>query len=267
MLNYHAYPHDSPPYDSFSDAAAPRRVAPGLAQPAILACIGVIATFILGFTVQNSAFDLPVTQFFNRELTGGWRSAVDGIYQTLRGSYMPFFVTAAMLILMLITRRVIRPLLAGVTVLISWTGVLVVKAIIARPRPVWDYLANPPSTHPSDLSFPSGHTTIVTVVSVVVFLLVYRGLDPTKLRSHASVTTLVVTALIGACCVIIIAITVFTRGVHFPTDSLGAAMWSLSITPFVWACCENLLHWLLDSGLLSRWISDSPIHAAESDLK
>lgn len=93
---------------------------------------------------------------------------------------------------------------------------IVLKNLIARPRPCWTYPEMVQLVHnPSSYSFPSGHTTSAFAVAFTVF------------SQHKK---------LGKVIIIMAAIMAFTRlyvFVHFPTDIYGGILVAAAITTFV----------------------------------
>lgn len=93
---------------------------------------------------------------------------------------------------------------------------IVLKNLIARPRPCWTYPEMVQLVHnPSSYSFPSGHTTSAFAVAFTVF------------SQHKK---------LGKVIIVMAAIMAFTRlyvFVHFPTDIYGGILVAAAITTFV----------------------------------
>ena len=93
---------------------------------------------------------------------------------------------------------------------------IVLKNLIARPRPCWTYPEMVQLVHnPSSYSFPSGHTTSAFAVAFTVF------------SQHKK---------LGKVIIVMAAIMAFTRlyvFVHFPTDIYGGIWVAAAITTFV----------------------------------
>ena len=93
---------------------------------------------------------------------------------------------------------------------------IVLKNLIARPRPCWTYPEMVQLVHnPSSYSFPSGHTTSACAVAFTVF------------SQHKK---------LGKVIIVMAAIMAFTRlyvFVHFPTDIYGGILVAAAITTFV----------------------------------
>lgn len=119
------------------------------------------------------------------------------------------------------------------------------RTLVRSPRPDWDFLAHPPHSLPSDMSFPSGHTTFIAVTVAVSLIATYRGLDPSRSRSPVSWRGLSIIAAVGCVAIALIVTTVMARGVHFPSDAAGAIIFSFTLAPLVWTLWEKLMFHLL----------------------
>lgn len=98
-------------------------------------------------------------------------------------------------------------------------GALVVKLLVARPRPDVTALANPPAVDHS-YSYPSGHTVVATVVVLTLII----ALQPRQRRWGIP---------LGAVVVVLAATSRVYLGVHYPTDVLAAVVYGLSATPVI----------------------------------
>ena len=119
------------------------------------------------------------------------------------------------------------------------------RTLVRSPCPDWDFLAHPPHSLPSDMSFPSGHTTFIAVTVAVSLIATYRGLDPSLARSTVGWKGLSIAAALGGGAIALIVTTVMARGVHFPSDAAGAIIFSFSLAPLVWTLWEKLAFHLL----------------------
>lgn len=93
---------------------------------------------------------------------------------------------------------------------------IVLKNLIARPRPCWTYPEMVQLVHnPSSYSFPSGHTTSAFAVAFTVF------------SQHKK---------LGKVLIVMASVMAFTRlyvFVHFPTDIYGGILVAMAIATFV----------------------------------
>jgi len=127
-----------------------------------------------------------------------------------------------------LTRSLVRAAHFVVLAALPWIGSDVIKLIVARPRPDSALLAHHFITETS-FSYPSGHTAFVASLGVAVVVLARgRRFRPPLIAIVAVV--IVVTALSRV-----------YLGVHYPTDVLASALYSLAAVILV----EGLFHLLL----------------------
>lgn len=225
----------------------PRQLCPPprLGPVSALAAAGMVLVAVMGWFLRASTFDLAATQAANRTFTGTTRQFFDVIYAALLGRNLPLVLLAGLVVIGLISRRILRPLIIALTIASTWALVFVPKALVGRPRPDWDFLAHPPHSLPSDMSFPSGHTTFIAVTVAVCLIATYRGLDPSLSRSPMGWKAIGLVAAVGCGAIALIVTTVMARGVHFPSDAAGAIIFSFSLAPLVWTLWEKLAFHLL----------------------
>ena len=228
----------------------PRRICPPprLGPATALAAAGMLLIAAMGWFLQDSTFDLAATQAANRTFTGTARQFFDALYAALLGRNLPLVLIAGLVIIGLISRRILRPLIVALTIASTWALVFIPKALVGRPRPDWDFLTHPPHSLPSDMSFPSGHTTFIAVTVAVCLIATHRGLDPSLSRSTVGWKGFGLMAVVGCGAIALIVTTVMARGVHFPSDAAGAIIFSFSLAPLVWTLWETLVFFLLSGG-------------------
>lgn len=101
-----------------------------------------------------------------------------------------------------------RALWAIGTVLLGWGLSNVVKALVARARPVVEHAVD----HAPGYSFPSGHATGVTVAAIVLPVLLWP-----LLRRRGRVAAV----LVAVAVVLLVGLDRVLLGAHFPSDVLG----------------------------------------------
>ncbi len=188
-----------------------------------VAAIGVAAVLLLGFLVRRSAADLAVTQAFNTLHHGPIALVTGGIYMVLEpaGAIVVAGVIAA---LFWWSRRSLSAgMIVGISIVLTWLPVPILKMIFTRQRPNPGLLAYPSPVSPQDWSYPSGHTAFVTALAVTL-LIATAGT-----RLHRAMR------IIAPVMVVAIAATVLILGVHYPTDVAASIVWSATVAPAVWS--------------------------------
>jgi undecaprenyl-diphosphatase len=124
-------------------------------------------------------------------------------------------LTAGLGLVLLVRRRFAETVLLASTALVNVVNYLL-KAAAASPRPTADEVRV--IDHATGFGFPSGHTMALTVFCGVIVYLAWRLLDQRAVRFAALAAALVIVLGVG-----------FSRiysGAHWPTDVLGAYLWS-----------------------------------------
>ncbi|AKP07785.1 Phosphatidylglycerophosphatase B [Corynebacterium pseudotuberculosis] len=191
------------------------------------AIIGVLAVAIIGLGVRSLTSDLFITQAMNNQRKGAIESLVDAVYYGLEPAYSLVLTLVISALVGIACKQVRIGLQCAVAIAITWVPVVFLKMLIERPRPSSDLLAHPIPVTPGDWSFPSGHTTYVTALAMMLMLTVGARL-PLTLR-----------ALLVLCAVLVIAGVVLTMGVHYLTDVVAAVIWSTTMAPLVWNLVDN----------------------------
>jgi undecaprenyl-diphosphatase len=189
---------------------------------AILVGLAVL-TALLGIGVRAWApsFDLQTLQAIagHRDTT---LSSIAGIV-TDAGS---FALLAPLSIAFLLLRRWKRPADdIALLVIAAGSAVLpiVIKFIVARPRPTLEHLS-----HLTSLSFPSEHTTQAAAVYLTIAIMLSKGLN----RGWRELV-IVIAVLIA----LAVAWSRVYLGVHYPTDVIAGLLlgWTWALLLFHWA--------------------------------
>ena len=165
------------------------------------------------------SWDLRFSTAFN------WNSfAPPGLFPLLHfmsifgNSFTPYAMTVVMVIIFLVFRR--RSEAAGLTMSVLGSAIInsTLKLLISRPRPAVSALV-PVYRNTATQSFPSGHVTFYVCffgfLFFVAFALLPRG---SALRRLALTITAVPVLLVGLSRIYL--------GAHWPSDTLGAYLWS-----------------------------------------
>jgi undecaprenyl-diphosphatase len=188
----------------------------------ILLALSVLTALAgIGIRVWAPGFDSQVMQ----AIAGGRDATLTATawVVTEAGS---FVLLAPLSIAFLLLRRWKRPADdIALVVIAAGSAVLplVVKEIVARPRPTFE-----PLSHLASFSFPSEHTTQAAAVYLTIGIMLSQGL--TRGWREAAIVLGVVIALAVACSRVYL-------GVHYPTDVVAGLLlgWSWALLVFHWA--------------------------------
>ncbi|HUQ31957.1 MAG TPA: phosphatase PAP2 family protein [Pyrinomonadaceae bacterium] len=153
-----------------------------------------------------------------------WNSfAPPGLFPLLRfisvfgNSWTPYALTALTVIIFLAFRR--RSEAAGLTLSVLGSAIInsILKLLISRPRPTPDLV--PVYRDTVTQSFPSGHVTFYVCFFGFLFFVAYA------LLPRGSALRRLVLALTGLP-VLLVGLSRIYLGAHWPSDTLGAYLWS-----------------------------------------
>lgn len=212
--------------ESLIDPAAPpavprRRAIRRLwrAETIYVVALGAFAILaIFAYLDPYFGWDLRFSTAFN------WSTFTPpGLFPLLRfmsvfgNSFTPYAMTVVMVIIFLLFRR--RSEAAGLTMSVAGSALInsTLKLVISRPRPSSDLV--PIYRNTVTQSFPSGHVTFYVCffgfLFFVAFALLPRG---SALRRLALTITALPVLLVGLSRIYL--------GAHWPSDTLGAYLWS-----------------------------------------
>ncbi|HYJ48201.1 MAG TPA: phosphatase PAP2 family protein [Pyrinomonadaceae bacterium] len=206
----------------FHPVTVPRRRALGRlwrAQTIYAVALGAFAVLaVFAYLDPYFSWDLKVSSAFN------WKTfAPPGLFPLMRAtsvfgnSWTPYALTGLTVILFLLFRR--NSEAAGLTLSAGGSGFIntLFKTLIARPRPAPDLIQS--YVAPLTNSFPSGHVTFYVTYFGFLFFVAYALLPRGSILRRA---TLVLTALP----VLLIGLSRIYLGAHWPSDTVGAYLWS-----------------------------------------
>ena len=171
------------------------------------------ATFVLGFAAKA----LPALRIaaLDDTVNRAHSPALDSIALLLdeldRPTVVALILAVVFVVLLLVRGWRLALGVCAVTGL-GWITTLVVKAVVAQPRPSAAGLVHLLHVSPATLSYPSGHVVFATAL-VTALVLVCR-------RPLARALVLV----IGALFVLLVAWSRLYVGVHYATDVVGAVL-------------------------------------------
>ena len=197
----------------YADQPLLRAVVPGV----VLVALGMLVFWGMFDAVQDrddfSLWDRPVLEF----LVGVRSDAVTAVLAALTlvtgPTVLPVIILVACVAWGLRAREWWRPLLLAGAMIASTLLSLLVKGLVARPRPPEETMYIPGSETTG--SFPSGHT-----IGTATFLLVAGYLVASRRRTWRVVVGWLVVGVLGATAV---ALSRLYLGYHFLTDVVAAA--------------------------------------------
>lgn len=141
--------------------------------------------------------------------------ALDQVALLLDGLDRPVVVAAILAVVFVVLLFVRGWRLAfGVCVVtgLGWISTLVVKAVVAQPRPTTDGLTHLLHVSPATLSYPSGHVVFAAALATALVMVC---------RTRTSRTVMLV---LGIVFVLVVAWSRLYLGVHYGTDVVGAVL-------------------------------------------
>jgi membrane-associated phospholipid phosphatase len=203
-------------------AAVPRRSAVRRllrAETIYVVALGAFSVLaVLAYLDPYFGWDLRVSSAFN------WKTFTPpGLFELMRfvsvfgNNVMPYALATATAIVFLLFGR--RSEAAGLIMSTAGSALInsSLKLIISRPRPTSDLV--PIYRDTVTQSFPSGHVTFYVCYFGFLFFVAYALLP---LRSPARRIALAVTASF----VLLVGLSRVYLGAHWPSDTLGAYLWS-----------------------------------------
>lgn len=171
------------------------------------------ATFVLGFAAKAA----PALRFAGLDdaINRVNSPALDQLALLLDGLDRPVVVAAILavvFVVLLFVRGWRLALGACVVTGLGWITTLVVKTIVAEPRPSVAGLSHIVHVTPATLSYPSGHVVFATALATALVMVCRRP------GSRAIVSVL------GVVFVLVVAWSRLYLGVHYGSDVLGAVL-------------------------------------------
>lgn len=185
---------------------------------AVFGGCGIVVVVLLGTLIAHSA---------------GWTAAENAVVDAVNGIGNPVFDVLALgiaAVLGPVGGVIVTVLCAGLVfattgdvrraavflalVGLTWLGAEAIKHIVRRARPISADLPHHVVTETS-FSFPSGHTTFAAALALAFIITYWHS-------RHRR--TILIVAPLG---VLLVALSRVYLGVHFPTDVIGAALYSV----------------------------------------
>lgn len=209
------------PVDSTKIAVPRRRVVRRLWRAETIYVVALAAFAVLAIFAHLDPYfswDLEISEHFNwQNFTPPGLLPFMLFISTFGNRWIPYALTTATAIVFLLFRR--RSEAAGLVLSAGGSALLnsLLKLLIARPRPTHDLV--PIYRDLITQSFPSGHVTFYVCYFGFLFFVAYALLPHgSALRRLALTLTALPVLLVGLSRVYL--------GAHWPSDTLGAYLWS-----------------------------------------
>jgi len=210
----------------------PARALPGLLASAqerpdrtALSIVAIVVVLVYGFLLAKTHavthLDLQGVKALNHLHSGFLGKLEADVYKIFSPVEAVGITVVIVLLIWAVTRNLRLAATFALTVAVTWLVSDVVKILVHRARPDRAAYSHHLAEHPLDPSYPSGHMVFVATLMVTFFMLA-RG---TAYR-----------AVVAAAAIIVIAIVAFSLvsdGVHYPTDVLASIVWSIGVAPLV----------------------------------
>ena len=209
------------------------RLTPRRSDSTAFSLVAIIAVVAFGFFLAKTHavthWDLQGVKALNSLHTGFLRLLGVGVY----GVFSPVEAIAITVVIVLIIGAVSRDLrLAAtfaLTVAITWLSSDIVKVLVHRARPDRAALSHHLGQRVADPSYPSGHMVFVTTLALTFFFLV-------RWTAHR-----VLVGVAGIVVSLVVALSLVSDGVHYPSDVLASVVWAVGVTPLVLGLSNRFL--------------------------
>ncbi|GAA4663718.1 phosphatase PAP2 family protein [Frondihabitans cladoniiphilus] len=188
----------------------------------ITAIVVVVAFgFVLSKTHGVVHLDLQGVKALNRLHTGALGTLGATVYKVFSPAEAIILTVVIVAVIWAVSRNLRLAATFAVTVAVTWLSSDIVKLLVHRARPDRSAFAHHITEHPTDPSFPSGHMVFVATLAMAFVFLTrdkpYRGW--------------VVAA--GIVAVLVVAFSLISDGVHYPSDVTASVVWSVGVAPLV----------------------------------
>jgi undecaprenyl-diphosphatase len=191
----------------------------------------LVAVLIFGLVAAHTDFidhlELPVVQWFSHHHSDAATSAANLavlVFEPFTGAVI---LLAVALVILAVTRRMWPTVMFLVMTFGTLAGAQVLKWLVQRDRPPLSALADPPPADPT-FSFPSGHTTVATVLVVALVMVV-----PGAWKWLVGVA--------GGMIVLMVAVSRFYLGSHYPSDVVAAILVGTAGVVLLRIMCAHLI--------------------------
>jgi len=169
--------------------------------------LGLLATHTDWLTPHGLAVDVEIAT----DVRTPWLTTVMQAISWIASPPVAAATLAVGCVALVAWRRPVSALATFLVVAVGWCATLLVKAIVARPRPPIDIVHSLQPETGSD-SYPSGHTAFAVSAAIAAWFLV-RG------TRHARRV-----AALGGAAVVLVGFSRLYLGVHYPGDIVGSIL-------------------------------------------
>jgi len=182
----------------------------GMAALVIVAAFGLVFAHTHTMTHLDFGVDKWVSLHHVAALTA-LAVAINWLFSPVHAIVITVVIVA---VIVSVTRNVRLGGTFALVVAVSWLSSNVLKSLVHRHRPDYHALAHPFLPHPTDFSYPSGHTVFATSLALAfIFLSRGKGFQP----------VVVVLAIVGS---LTVAWSRVYLGVHYPSDVIAGLLWA-----------------------------------------
>ena len=160
-----------------AEAGAPRPlrhpIAWGIVSAGVRVAVLVFGLIAAHMSVIDGA-ELPIVQWFNLHHFSVGTAIANGVVVVFEPLIGAVVIVVVGVLILAATRRMWPPALFLLMTFGTLAGAQVLKWLVQRDRPPLSALVDPPAADPT-YSFPSGHTTVATVLVVALLIVVPGG--------------------------------------------------------------------------------------------
>ena len=209
-------------------APAPVRhpIAWGTVSAAALVAVLVFGLVAAHMSIIDRA-ELPIVQWFSLHHFSVGTAIANGVVVVFEPLIGAVVIVVVGVLILAATRRMWPPALFLLLTFGTLAGAQVLKWLVQRDRPPLSALADPPAADPT-YSFPSGHTTVATVLVVALLIVVPGGWKW-------------LTGVVGGAVVVLVAVSRVYLGAHYPSDVIASILVGIAGVVLLRIVCCNLI--------------------------
>lgn len=188
-----------------------------------IAAIVIVAAFglLIAKTRAMTHLDLQGVKALNALHAGFVGKLGADVYKAFSPVEAIAITVVVVLIIWAVSRNLRVAVTFAVTVAVTWLSSDIVKLLVHRSRPDRTAFSHHLREQPVDPSYPSGHMVFVATLAIAFFFLA-RG------SAYRPVI-----AAAGIIVILVVAFSLVSDGVHYPSDVIASVVWSIGVTPLV----------------------------------